>query len=139
MRKRPPRPAEETEWTCPICLQPEVEGLLSCCLQGCVAGFHGDCAERALQAEARCPVCRRDVQRALLPPLDAFLALRGECCRRYAALECSFTLLARLLRLRRIAARSSARQRRRCESELAAGPSALALLLALRCCRRRRA
>ena len=73
--------------SCSICLQDGADSFLSCCLQGCTAAFHEECAKEALAWQARCPVCRRDAQQRILAAPDAFMALRDFCCTRYSQME----------------------------------------------------
>jgi hypothetical protein len=81
--------------TCAICLEESADCYLRCCLRGCVATFHRECAHKALAARAQCPLCRRAVEAdEVLHATDAFLELRDYCLHRYATLEAT---LARLI------------------------------------------
>jgi len=96
--------------TCVICLECGADCYLRCCLSGCVAAFHKDCASQALGLTARCPLCRRLVDdQEVLHATDAFLELREYSMRRYAALE---RVLTRLLTFIGEAAASEMHRRR---------------------------
>lgn len=75
------------EGVCSICLDSGGDRFLDCCLRGCVAVFHAECAERALAAAPQCPVCRREVGEQALGPVEAFLRLREFCTERYRVIE----------------------------------------------------
>jgi hypothetical protein len=76
---------------CLICLEDNADCFLRCCLQGCVATFHLQCAEQALALQRRCPQCRRPIPDvpadAVLQAADALVELRAFSVQRYADLE----------------------------------------------------